>query len=153
MISKPLGSVLNSCRVQGYRHKVQRPNEIRGKIFLQLPTYGTKDMHYPLQKTSWGGCLISNAYCLFKAQPGNLSWFEVTGKWWGSNAGGLVWAARSPTGRRIGQQEGEGSDAEHGEMSAALFTSFLQASFRTDILFCCIQKSPWRVLCVISQMI
>lgn len=53
MISKPLGSLLNSYRVQGYRHKVQRPNEVRGMIFcLQLPTYGTKDTHYSLQKTS-----------------------------------------------------------------------------------------------------
>lgn len=92
MISEPSGSVLNSYRVQGYRHKVQRPNEIRGKIFcLQFPAYGTTGMHCSTQKAS-----LAMYIPFLKAQPGSLSWFEVTEKWWGSDAGGLGMGSNIP---------------------------------------------------------
>ena len=140
-LRSPWGSVLNSYRVQGYRHKVQRSSEVRGRFSAwSFPLTGGRTCTIPWRKLLWEGVSLAMHIPLFKVQPGSLSWFKVTGKRWGSMLVGWAWVARSPTGRRKGHQEGQGSDAEHGEMSAALFTNFLQASCKTHVLLCCIQK-------------
>lgn len=108
-LGNPWGSVLSSYRVQGYRHKVQRPNEIRDRFFcLKLPTYGGMMCTIPWRKLLWKGVSLAVHIPLFKVQPGSLSWFEVTGKRWASMLAGWAWVARSPTGRKKGHQEGEG---------------------------------------------
>lgn len=138
---------------QGYRQRVQRPSEIRGTFSAwNSPLMGRRTCAVSWRKLLWED--VSLAMCSpFKVQHGNLSWFEVTGKQCDSILVSRAWATRSPTGRRKGHQEGEGSNAECGEMSATLCTSFLQAGCKTRVLLCCIQKSLRWVLCVIPNLL
>lgn len=139
--------------LQRYRQRVQRPNEIRsGFSAWNFPLKGGRTCDVLWRKLLWED--VSLATCSpFKVQHGSLSWLEMTGKQCGSVLVGWAWVARSPTGRRKGHQEGEGGDAECRELPATLCTSFLQASCKTRVLLCCLQKSLRWVCCAIPQLI
>lgn len=108
-LGNPWSSVLNSCRMQGHRHKVQRPNEIRGSFSgWSFTLTGRRMCTIPWRKLLWEGVSLAMCIPLFIVQPGRLFWFKVTGKRWGSMLVGWAWVARSPTGRRKGHPEGEG---------------------------------------------
>lgn len=143
---------LNIKFLHGYRQRVQRPSEVRGTFSAwNSPLMGKRTCAVSWRKLLWED--VSLAMCSpFKVQHGSLSWFEVTGKQCDRVLVGRARAARSPTGRRKGHQEGEGSDAECGEMSATLCTIFLQAGCKTHLL-CCTQKSLRWALCVIPKLI
>ena len=103
------GSVLSSYGVQGNRHKVQRPDEIRGRFSAwSFPFTGGRTCAVPWRKLLWEGVSLAMHIPCLKVQPGSLSWFKVTGKRRGSTLAGWAWVARSPTGRQKGHREGEG---------------------------------------------
>lgn len=161
MIRKPLRlsiKFLQGAEIQTQSAKTKWDKRGRFSAW-SIPLMGRSRCTVPWRKLLWEGVSLAMHYPLFlKSNPEafpDSKWLEGNGAacWWVGHG----WSKKPYRCRRKCHQKGEegrgGKWCWARRMSATLFTHFLQASCKTNVLLCCIQKSLWWALCVISQPI